>query len=223
MYTFWSMPAFGFLVIRGFLISMFPMLKWCFDEDFSLHLLARSERRNCESAIGLRQFWYSTAKYSANSLATFAVVDFLLAIFVCWLVVKFPSPRRYEKVIRRTSICLKTLEKLPDERVTEWWGLMGLYGLGRENLSWRFACKMPSGEIFIRHSLAFSSDSILKCTDMETISMQSIGNIFCASKTAAGWCYDNYVKHEEMRMLCNILLQNCNDSYSISLFIFSIF
>lgn len=51
---------------------------------------------------------------------------------LCWLVVKFPSPRRYEKVIRRTSICLETLEKLPDERVTEWWGSMGLYGLGRE-------------------------------------------------------------------------------------------
>ena len=112
---------------------------------------------NYEKAIGLSIVLpIATAKYSANSLKTFAVIDLLLAIFVCWLVVKFLSLRRYEKVTRGTSIRLETLEKLSDERVTGQRGSMGLYGPGGE-LPRRFACRMLDSGVSIHHWLVFSS------------------------------------------------------------------
>lgn len=152
--TFWSLPVLRIACYTR--ISYLDVSKMTFRRGL-LFISLESERRKCESAIGLRQFWYSAAKYFANSLGTFAVVDFLLAIFVCWLVVKFPSPRRYEKVTRGTLICPETLEKLPDERVTEWWDSIGLYGLGRELVT--KICVQDVGW-WNFHPLVFSSGSI---------------------------------------------------------------
>lgn len=135
-------------------------------------------------------FAYTTVKYSANSLETFAVVDLLLAIFVRWLAVKFLSLRRYEKVTQGTSIRPETLEKLPDERVTGQQGSTGLYGPEGE-LPRRFAWRMSDGGVSIHHWLAFSSRGWCNLDDisagMGTILLRYAGNIFRASKAAAGY------------------------------------
>lgn len=95
-----------------------------------------------------------------------------------------------EKVTWGTSIRPETLEKLSDERVTGQRGSMALYGPGRE-LPRRFACRMSDGEVSIRHWLAFSSRGWCNLDDiptgMGTILLRSVGDIFRASKAAAGY------------------------------------
>lgn len=183
-----------------------------------LFISLESETRNCESAIGLRQFRYSPAKYSANSLATFAMVDFL-SRDLCMLTgckVSIPEEIR-ESNPAHFDMSRDTWEVAgwKSDRVM---GFVGVVWVRKRTCpeDLRARCRIVEFSSAIR----WLSRVIQFWQCIETISLRSIRNIFRASTTVASWCYGNYVKYKETEMfqLCNILLQHVNNACTNILF-----
>lgn len=183
------------LVIRGFLISMF--LKWHFDEDFSSsRSKAREENASVQSdsdssGIQLRIFRQFTRNFRRGRLSS----RDLCMLTGCK--VSIPEEIR-ESNPGHFDMSRDTWEvaRWKSDRV-----------MGFDRVVWvrkrtchkdlRARCRM----------MEFSSAGFLEWFNLDSIQiwkrsrwLRSIGNIFRASKAAAGWCYGNYVKHKKTGM-----------------------